>query len=146
MNYSTAIFLISDDVRAVKATYEKWKDHEEDKKHSYIFKTLEQGLKVGDYVVVETDTRHGMTICKISEIDVEPDYDSSYDLKWVVAKVNKEAHDKLLEQEKTAIERVKKAEKTRKRKELRANMMEDAEEDIKKLELYTHKEEEKKEK
>ena len=60
MNYSTAIFLISDEVRAINVTYER----DGDAKRT-LFKTFSKTIKIDDYVVVETNTRHHMTVCKV---------------------------------------------------------------------------------
>ena len=134
MNYSRAIFLISDDVRAVNVTYQ---DDEDAPRTMY--KTLNQDIKVNDYVVIPTDTRHKMTVCKVVEVDVEPDLEASSDLKWVIGVVDRANFDAIWAQEQEAIDKIKAAEKRRKRAELRETLLEDAEESIKALPIYTAK-------
>ena len=71
MNYSTAIFLINNHARALKVTYEDGANPE-------IVKTLDQTIKLDDYVVVETDTRHKMTVVKVVETDVDFDLEEEW--------------------------------------------------------------------
>ena len=128
MNNSLAIALISDDVRGVSVSYEEQRADRyaaptDDKK--CLFKTLVEDLAVGDYVVVETDTRHGMTVCKVEEVDVEFDFDATYELKWAICKVGKDEFDKLKKWETTAIKRINRAEKRKKRDELRSSLKDD---------------------
>ena len=82
MNYSMAIFLISNQARAISVTYEA-----DEKAAKTIFKTLDPSIAVGDYVVVQTDTRHQMTVCKVVETDIEPDFNSIALMKWIIGKV-----------------------------------------------------------
>ena len=107
MNYSTAIFLINKNVRAVMCNYEP---DAPDKK--VMFKTLDMTLKVGDFVIVPTKTRHGMTVSKIVETDVDVDFDSAIPVCWVVAKVDAKDYEITLAQEAEAIQVIKSAEKT----------------------------------
>ena len=132
MNYSRAIFLISDEVRAVNVTYED----DEDAPHT-MFKTLDPNIAVDDYVVVPTNTRHRMTVCKVAETDVEPDLEASSDLQWIIGIVNRADFEDIKRQETEAITKIKSAEKRRKREELRKALLADAEDDIKALPIYT---------
>jgi hypothetical protein len=68
VNYTTAVFLINDSIRAVTCTYEN------DGKR-VPFKTLDKTIAVDDIVVVPSGTRHGMTTCKVVEVDSDVDYD-----------------------------------------------------------------------
>ena len=135
MNYSTAIFLISDQARAVNITYEN-----DDDAPKTMFKTLDPNIKVDDFVTVPTDTRHKMTVCKVVEVDVEPDLESSREMKWIVGVVGTADFDQIKSQEGDAIARIKSAEKTRKRKELRDALLADVGEGITKLPIYSQAE------
>ena len=53
------------------------------------------------------------------EVDVEPDFDASMAAKWAICKVGRDEFDKLLEWEKKVITRINKAEKRKKREELK---------------------------
>lgn len=140
MNYSKAIFLISDDVRAVNVTYEK--DEPDRPATRTMFKTLNPKIKVDDYVVVPTDTRHHMTVCKVAEVDVEVDLETGNDMEWIVGVVNRANFQKIKSQEGDAISRIKSAEKRRKREELRQALLDDVgEEEVKALPIYSAKEE-----
>lgn len=132
MNYSRAIFLISDDVRAVVCTYEAGDDAPRT-----VFKTLDQSIKVDDFVVVPSGTRHKMTICKVVEVDVEPDLEGAGDIGWVVGVVSRADFEAITAQEDEAIERIKAAERRRKKAELRETLLKDAEQDLKALPIYT---------
>ena len=136
MNYSLGIFLISDAVRAIMATYEM--DSANSQADRTMFKTLDQSIKVGDYVVVETDTRHHMTVCKIIETDdVEPDFNSTKEVKWIIGTVARADFDALKVEEADAIARIKSAEKRKKRDELRKDLIADANGGLKASPIYT---------
>ena len=135
MNYSTAIFLISDQARAVNVTYE-----DEDDAAKTMFKTLDPSIKVDDFVTVPTDTRHKMTVCKVVEVDVEPDLETSRKMEWIVGVVGTVDFNQIKSQEGDAIARIKSAEKTRKRKELRDALLADVGSDLKALPIYSQTE------
>lgn len=132
MNFSTAIFLINDTTRAVMCNYEPGSP---DKK--VMFKTLDPDIKVGDFVVVPTNTRHGMTISKVVEVDVFPDYDSDTPVSWIILKVDKTQYESILAQENTAIEKIKAAEHRKKRADLAATLTANAGDDLKALPIVT---------
>lgn len=114
MNQSTAIFLVDDHVRAIKASY----DDTDNGKVIKTFKTLDTNIKVDDFVVVPTHTRHKMTVCKVVEVDVDVDFDSNEEVKWVVASVDKTQHDQIVKQEEVAIKKIRSAEVNKKKMDL----------------------------
>lgn len=116
MNLSTAIFLVNKSVRPVRVSYDP--DMPKNNNPEKFFKTLDAALAKGDYIVVPTSTRHGFTVCKIEEIDFIVNFDSTIQFDWVVGKVDKEAFDSIVAQERVVLDRVAKAEENRKRKEL----------------------------
>lgn len=135
MNYSTAIFLISDVARAVLVSYETpAQGHEAE---TTMFKTLDPDIKIDDYVVVATDTRHHMTVCKVIETDIDVDFDMSSEVKWIIGVVNTADADEIKRQEDDAILKIKSAEKRRKRDELRDALINDAGADLKALPIYS---------
>lgn len=121
MNYSTAIFLINPKVRAIAAIYEP--DTDNRKAPRAIFKTFDQTISVGDFILVPTETRHKMTVNKVVEVDVEADLESSLPMHWVIGTVDRSMYEDVLTQESRAIELMKAAEKTHAREELRKKMM-----------------------
>lgn len=129
MNYTTAVFLINADVRAILCTYEP----EERANNCYVFKTLDKSIQKDDLVVVPTNTRHGMTVVKVAEVDVDIDFDSDIQMKWVVGRVDKAAYDMTLAREAEAVAVIKSAEKTKKRNELSAALLANSEEALKAL-------------
>ena len=134
MNYSRAIFLISDEVRAVYVTYEA-----DEHASRSMFKTLDSSIKADDYVVVPTNTRHKMTVCRVAEVDVEPDLEGSDDLDWIIGVVNRADFEDIQRQENEAINKIKSAEKRRKRDELRKALLADAEDELKALPICTQR-------
>lgn len=128
MNYSMAIFLINSHARAMACTYEA----DEGAKRT-LFKTLDPNIKEGDYVIVATGTRHGMTVVKVIEADVDVDFDAPDKVEWIVGSVDRAQHERLLEHEKEAIQAIKSAELRKKREELRAAMFADHVETLKAL-------------
>jgi predicted Mrr-cat superfamily restriction endonuclease len=118
MNYSTAVFLINKHVRALACTYEQG-----DNAPRTIFKTLDEAIKAGDFVVVPTDTRHNMTVVKVVEPDVDVDFDSSVQVKWIIGKVDRAAYEQTLAQEAAAIQEIKRAELRKKREDLAGSLL-----------------------
>lgn len=112
MNKSTAIFLINDEARAIKAVYD-------DGQKADIFKTLDQDIKVDDLVVVESSTRHGFTVCKVTEVDVDIDLESSAPVKWIVRNIDLRDYEGLVEQEGQALKAIQSAQLRQKREALR---------------------------
>lgn len=138
MNYSTAIFLINRDVRAVAVTYDKIDVNQDTTKMKYqpaylsggklpdgavIFKTMNQDVKVNDFVIVPTDTRHGMTVCKVVAADIEVDFDSDKDVHWIVGVVNTVDFERVRQEEEKAILAIKAAETNKRRDELSQSLL-----------------------
>lgn len=118
MNLSTAVFLLPDSAaRAIIVTYEA-----HDSAPRTMFKTFDRSLKVDDYVVVPTDTRHKLTVCKIVEVDADVDFDSPTQIAWIVGKVDMADITAIKRQEDSIIEIIKAAEKQNKKNELAAKM------------------------
>lgn len=128
MNYTTAVFLINKHVRAIQATYEA-----ADNAARTTFKTLDPEIAVGDFVVVPTDTRHKMTVCKVVECDVDVDFDSSVAMTWIIGKVDRAPHELTLSQEAQAVQAIKSAELRKKREDLAKSVLADKIADIKAL-------------
>lgn len=130
MNYTTAVFLINKNVRAIVATYEHG-----DSAPKTIFKTLDQTIKSGDFVIVPTDTRHKMTVVKVMDTDVDFDIDQMAPMHWIIGKVDTVGFDSVQSQEQDAIKQIKSAELRKKREDLRNNMFADHVETLKSLQI-----------
>lgn len=117
MNLSTAVFLINDNARAIVATYEATENAPRT-----MFKSFDPSIKVDDYVVVPTDTRHRMTVCKVVEVDVEVDFDSPTQIAWIIGRIDLADVTQIKEQEAAAIAAIQAAEKLKKRKALQDSM------------------------
>jgi len=124
MDNSKIVFLVNDAARAVRAQYE---DGQPPSIKSYTFKTLDATLKVGDIAVVQSNTRWGYTTVKITEINVDVDFDSNIEMKWLVAKVDLAAFERIVEMENAAIAVVQSAELRRKKAEHRKTLFADQE-------------------
>jgi len=140
---SKIVFLLNESVTAVKAVYEPGEDmlSKTATPKVYTFKSFDPSVKVGDLAVVETNTRFGFTVVKIIEVDVDVDFDSPIELKWLVQRLDTASHEAMLKSEAEAIAAVNAAEKRRKRDELRATMFKDHEAKIASLSI-THQGEE----
>lgn len=130
MNYSTALFLINPNTRAIMVTYEA----EENAKRELV-KTLNQDIALGDFVVVQTSTRHKMTVCKVVEVDVDFDMDSTAHVHWIIAKIDLTVAERLLALEADAIKKIKSAELRKKREDLRDALFKDKTAMLDKLEI-----------
>ncbi|MCP4410758.1 MAG: hypothetical protein GY807_24060 [Gammaproteobacteria bacterium] len=128
MNYSTAVFLINRHVRAMNVTYE-----DADSAKRTVFKTLDPDIDEDDLVIVETDTRHGFTVCKVVESDIDLDFDTFETIRWIVGRLDVTGHTQTLVQEKEAIKAIKSAELRQKREKLRNAMFADHVETLKAL-------------
>lgn len=122
MNYSTSVLLINPNIRVVRCEYDP--DDTKSKVANY-FKTLDPNVKLDDLVVVPTRTRHNMTVVRVKEVDVPYDINSPGELPWIVQRVNVEAYEKVLEEEKVAIEAIRSADIRRQREELGKALLND---------------------
>lgn len=120
MNYSTAVMLVNENIKAVLCTYET--ETETKKAPRTLFKTLDTSLKVGDLVIVPSNTRHQRTVVRVVEVDAEVDFDSGTQVDWVVGKVDQSLYTRIVAEEAKAIEAIKAGEKLKRRREIAANM------------------------
>lgn len=116
MNYSTAVMLINPTIRAVTGKYEEGGG-------TTMFKTIDQDLKVDDLAVVVTKTRWGMTVVKITAVDVDPDYDSNTEIEWVVDKIDHSRHQEIKAMEYQAINMIKAGELRKRREDIKRNTL-----------------------
>lgn len=135
MQNSTIVFLINEDVRAIAAIYEK-------DGPKTLFKTLDPSVEVGDFVVVESSTRHGMTVVEVVEVDVEFNIETQGEMKWIVQAISMNRHEEVLAQEQAAIAAVQSAERARKKRELKAALFADHEDKLKTLALANQSDDE----
>lgn len=119
MNYTKAVFLINPSVRAIAVNY----DPNETK--ATLFKTFDNTLVMGDYVVVPTDTRHKMTVAKVVGLDVDVDIESPLEMDWVIAKVDRADFERIEKDEAQAVAAIRSAEMRRKREQLRDSLLVD---------------------
>lgn len=124
MNYSSAIFLVNDAARAIAISYDVEPDGK-GKRPFTVFKSLDPSLAVGQYVTIPTDTRHGMTVVRIEEVNVDVDQASPVQLQWIIGPVQTDTYKAILAQEASGIAKIKSAEKLAAQKELRAKLLAD---------------------
>lgn len=134
MNYSTAIMLVNENIRAILCEYDP-----KDSTKKYIYKTLDSSIKKGDLAVVPSTTRHSRTVVKVLETDVDVDYDSSVQVEWIVGKIDNADYAYIKRVEDEAIEKIKAAEKLRKKQELRDKLLAHDQELLKGLPISTMK-------
>lgn len=132
MHKSLDVFILSDDVRGIMACYEP-------NGTSALFKTFDEDIAVDDYIVVETNTRHNMTVVQVTAVDVEPDYNDDTPVKWVINKVHLRALDSILEAEREANRFIAECTKRSERKRLQQGLVE-MDENVKALSLFSSKE------
>ena len=135
MNYSTALMLINNNIRAIRCTYEP--DVENRLSPRTLFKTLDKSIVVGDFVVVPTNTRHKMTVVQVVEVDADVDFDSDVQVEWIICKVSIADHLQITAEEERAIKSIKDAEKLRKRNGLRDSLLAHESETLKSLPIAT---------
>ncbi len=128
MNNSTAVFLINDNVRAIQCTYEEGESAKRE-----VFKTFDKSIEVDDFVIVESGTRHKMTVVKVVEVDVDIDLESSTKVLWVIDAIDTVNFDDTLIKEQKALDAIHSAQKRKRRKELQEAILADQEETLKAL-------------
>lgn len=120
MNLSAAIMLVDKTVRPVRVEYDP--DNKYNNNPMFQFKTIDPAIKVGDLVIVQTNTRYGFTICKVVEIDYAVDFHDPRPWGWIGGKFDKEGFDNVLKIEEGVKSRVAKAEENKMRQEIINNM------------------------
>jgi len=136
-NYSTAVMLFNEDIKAISIVYEPDVDGKP-KQQRYTFKTLNKDLKKGDLVVIPTDTRHGYTVVLVDAVDVEVDFESSVQLKWIVDKVHVEGYQEILANEAKLVDVMKKSEVRHKKEEIKGKVFSFVKEEEIKAFAITH--------
>lgn len=125
-NKSLAAFLVENPpVIGVKCSY--YKDEEDAKRNGEsfketLYKTVLHDLEVGERVVVETKTRHCETVMRVTQVDVDPDYDSTKEILWVVGRVDRDLYQQAVHKEQQILEKIKAGEERKKRKEVQEAM------------------------
>lgn len=122
MNYTTAVFLLNNQVRAVQCAYD-FNPANGKPLDVYTYKTLDPSIKVGDICVVETQSRVKHTCVQVIAVDVQIPLDDNIQYKWIVSKVDLAPHAEVLEKEQAAITLIRKGEEKRKREDMIANTM-----------------------
>lgn len=130
MNPSTVIFLINDTVKAVAVEYEP-------KGNTTLLKTMDPSIKVGDFVVCQSSTRHEMTTAKVVEVDVDIDLESTVTVPWLISVIDVDGFNSLLAKEAEAVATIKAAQDRKKKAELRAALSADKDEQVLALDLNT---------
>lgn len=123
MNYSTAVFLINDDVRGLYVTYAP--DRADNRERRYLVKTLDQTIEVGDYVVVPStiDDRFNLAIARVTDTDPDIDFDSTTVVPWVVQRIDMADFNQTIELEEVAIQKIKEADLAKRKRNLAASLM-----------------------
>lgn len=119
-NYSTAVMLFNPKIRAINIFYNPIE--KDPSQSSFTFKSLDPTIETDDLVVIPTDTRHGFTVVKVAEVDVEVDIESDTQLKWIASKLDTRANDAVLLEEGKWIAQMKKGEARKRREEIKKNM------------------------
>lgn len=125
MNYTTAILLVRSDIKVVAVSYEVNADGT-GREPFVNYKTPDPDLKVGDFVIIPTDTRHRLTVARVEVLDVEIDPASATPVNWLVSSaIDRTAYDSLLSAEANVIAAIKSAETRRAREELASKLLAD---------------------
>lgn len=112
--------LVNKGIRSVKVEYDP--DTYKNNSPFVRFKTIDQTIKKGDLVVVTTQTRHGFTVAKVTEVGFPVDFNSAEQWGWIVSKVDTEGHAARLELENKIIGKVGEVQENKMRNELKEAM------------------------
>jgi len=135
MNYSNVLFLIDSRLKAVRVAYEPGSNRNDTTKRYREDKIGK--LAVNDYVLVETETRHNATVCRVSQLGIEVDPDSEEKVGWVFGKVDLQMLDDLKAEEEQAIALLRQAENRKRKEEIRGSILALAGDDLKALPSFT---------
>lgn len=122
-NQSTVLILLNQELlngalHTVRVSYD-----EGVKNQHTIKKTFISDLKPGEYVTVQTTTRHNATVCKVVEVDVEVDFDDSTPIGWVFGRVDMTTLDKLCAEEARILDVIRTAELAERRLKLKNTVL-----------------------
>ena len=120
MHNSRKVFLLENEPRCVLGAYEAGENPPLSE-----FKTFDGDIGVGDLVIVQSDTRHKMTVVKIAQVDIEPNLDSGSVMHWVVGKVDVDAFNETIKSESKFLDAARRAEKARRKEQLRKDFLQD---------------------
>lgn len=123
MNYSAAVFLINDDVRALYVIYNPDPTGPDQKERRYLVKTLDPSIKVDDYVVIPSTVGHKLTVAKVTGVDAEVDFDSTTVIPWIVQRINLDQFNTTIQLEEEAVTKIKAADFAKRRRNLADTMM-----------------------
>lgn len=134
MHNSRKVFLLESDKepRCVLAAYLATENPDTTE-----FKTFNPAIRVDDYVVVPSNTRHNMTVCKITAVDVEPTLDTDDKIDWIVGTIDRSNYTDTIKQEGIFIDAVKAAEKASLKKKLRKDFLDNV--DVSNLKIVEYK-------
>lgn len=125
MNFDRAIFVVNENIRAIKVEYEPDVAAKGGPKNTSLFKTLDNKVQVDDFVIVPTNSRANMTIAQVVEVDVAIEIKSGGPIPWLIGVVDGakiDEHEKLKAMEEDAITKLKVVEKQNERRQLRADL------------------------
>lgn len=125
---SKQVGLINDDVRFLWANYEPNAKKE-------LFKTFDKEICVGDILVVPATTRHGLTTVRVTDVDVDIDFDGPDIAHWVAARVDPESFLDLVKREESALQTIRSAELRQKRIAMREAIFANQSELLKTIDL-----------
>lgn len=108
--------MVTKELRAVIVSYE-----DNGRKQS-MKKTFIPDLKVGEYVLVRTGTRHNATVCRVERVNVNVDYSSTEEVGWIASRVDLDEFDRLEKLEGDALFIIENAERRAVEEEMRAKI------------------------
>lgn len=129
-NLSTAILLMNPAVHVIEAVYEPdGKGPDNSKAENYkapreLFKTFDDTIKVGDVLVVPSNTRHCVTTVKVTALEPEWSPDTTKEIKWIISTVDLAKFEELKALDDKMFRTIRNAEKTSRRNELAKKLTE----------------------
>lgn len=135
MHNSRKVFLLDNEPRCIVCSYYPQNQAQRSSTNSYAvedgfvaglkeFKTYDENIKVGDYLVVPTKSRHLMTTVKVEEVDIDVDIESDKQMDWVIGVIDTTGFEQTLKQEQVFLKAANGAEKRKKKIQLRESVME----------------------
>lgn len=130
---SRKVFVVNDNVRGILCIYDAEPADKPGSVPRTFFKTFDKSIKVGDFLIVPTTTRHNMTVVKCVAVDVECEIELTTPCEWVVGIVDRSTYQRIVEGENEMLNTIRSAEKMKMRKELADAVLADAGDKVKTL-------------
>ncbi len=117
-NKSLAVFAVDNSVRGIIAVY----NDGDDASKGIFYKTFDQDIEVNDIVIVPAKSRLGFTTNKVVQVDVDPDFERTKEVKWIAGRADFTTYESNIAGEKALMEKLNEGDRARARESVAADL------------------------